>query len=208
MLFVFPLGYTLATKLRRHMKSSHLKEKLYTCSCGASYTAKQSLLRHQAQHRTGEGAQVEAGGQGDEAERELRASGSSHPKPVRGRPKKKLLLPDSEGRDGGEAQQRGEQDKHEKLKDAEPLSGGSEEAPGDIQHSIVYVHTDDLSALAADCSLPAGADPELVEVLISDGVEQCIVVRGQQAAGELLILQEEHDSGLCTVAQTVEINTV
>ncbi|KAE8297652.1 Zinc finger protein 219 [Larimichthys crocea] len=39
-------GYTWATKLRRHMKLSHLMEKLYSCHCGASYTVRQSLLRH------------------------------------------------------------------------------------------------------------------------------------------------------------------
>lgn len=188
------------------MRSSHLKEKLYSCSCGASYTVKQSLLRHQAQHRTVKGAQMEAGGPRD--------PGCSHSKPVRGRPKKYPLLGASEGRDRGEVKQRGEQDKHtEKFKSIETLTGGAEEALSDVQHAVVYVHTDDFSAptstpllLAADCSLPAGTEPELMEVVISDGAEQCIVVRGQQAVGEVLILQEE--SGFCTVAQTVEINTV
>ncbi|XP_037550660.1 zinc finger protein 408 [Nematolebias whitei] len=208
-------GYTLATKLRRHMRSSHLKEKLYSCSCGASYTVKQSLLRHQAQHRTVKGAQMEAGGPRDEAEQESEAPGCSHSKPVRGRPKKYPLLRASEGRDRGEVKQRGEQDKHtEKFNSIEMLTGGAEEAQSDVQHAVVYVHTDDFSAptstpllLAADCSLPDGTEPELMEVVISDGAEQCIVVRGQQAVGELLILQEE-ESGFCTVAQTVEINTV
>ncbi|CAF91578.1 unnamed protein product, partial [Tetraodon nigroviridis] len=45
-------GYTLATKLRRHIKSSHVMEKPFSCHCGASYSVKQSLLRHQAQHRS------------------------------------------------------------------------------------------------------------------------------------------------------------
>ncbi|XP_017282602.1 zinc finger protein 408 isoform X2 [Kryptolebias marmoratus] len=206
-------GYTLATKLRRHMRSSHLKEKLYSCSCGASYTVKESLLRHQAQHRTERGAPTEAGGQGDEA-----ASGCAHPKPVRGRPKRSLLLREPDGRDEGEGKQRGEQGKHEEnVRSVEMSTGGAGEAPGHIQHAVVYVHTDDLPVststtapllLPADGSLPAGTEPELVEVVISEGMEQCIVVRGQPAVGELLILQEEEESGLCTVAQTVEINTM
>lgn len=90
--------------------------------------------------------------------------------------------------------------------------GGDGEAAGDIQHAVVYVRTDSTSnsgplLLASGSSLPAGAGQELVEVVISEGAEQCIVVHGQQTVGELLILQEE-GSGLCSVAQTVEINTV
>uniref|UniRef100_A0A3B5L019 C2H2-type domain-containing protein n=1 Tax=Xiphophorus couchianus TaxID=32473 RepID=A0A3B5L019_9TELE len=59
----------------------------------------------------------------------------------------------------------------------------------------------------ASDELPAGAQPELVEVVLPDGAEQCILVHGQQQLGELLILQEEPD-GLCSVAETVEIDTV
>uniref|UniRef100_A0A3B3XT65 C2H2-type domain-containing protein n=1 Tax=Poecilia mexicana TaxID=48701 RepID=A0A3B3XT65_9TELE len=50
-------------------------------------------------------------------------------------------------------------------------------------------------------------EPELVEVVLPDGAEQCILVQGQQQLGELLFLQEEPD-GLCSVAETVEIDTV
>uniref|UniRef100_A0A3P9HEI3 C2H2-type domain-containing protein n=1 Tax=Oryzias latipes TaxID=8090 RepID=A0A3P9HEI3_ORYLA len=86
-------------------------------------------------------------------------------------------------------------------------SGGSA-----ARHALVYVHTDHLSAsapasllLSADGSVTTGPEPGLVEVLISESSEQCIVVQGEQTVGELLILEE--DSGLCSVAQTVEINT-
>ncbi|XP_036836468.1 zinc finger protein 408 isoform X2 [Oncorhynchus mykiss] len=44
-------AYTMATKLRCHMKS-HLEEKSYKCpTCGAGYTLMQSLVRHQFSHQ-------------------------------------------------------------------------------------------------------------------------------------------------------------
>lgn len=79
--------------------------------------------------------------------------------------------------------------------------GGTSE--DQIQHAVVYVRTDDLPLPGR----PAGTGQELVEVVISEGQEQCIMVHGQHPVGELLILQED-ESGLCSVAQTVEINTV
>lgn len=231
MFYCVPSGYTLATKLRRHIKSSHLMEKPYSCHCGASYTVRQSLLRHQAQHRTDGGAEEEVkateseGGHGEEAQiisekevvQELASSGSSHQKPLRGRPKKNSL-PQGEGEkeEGQGRRKRGrvkvEENEVRKGQETE-TTGGGEEASGNIQH-VVYVHTDNLSTpsstpllLTSERSLPAGTGQELVEVVISEGAEQCIVVHGQQTVGELLILQEEGD-GLCSVAQTVEINTV
>ena len=213
----FLLGYTLATKLRRHVRAAHLKEKPYSCHCGASYTVRQSLLRHQAQHKAEAAALREAGGEDgeetdnskEEAAQELVALGLSHQKPIKGRPKKSP-------QDGGEAKRRRrgkEVEKEAKFSRVQTLTGG-DEAPGDVQHAVLYVHTDELSAptstpllLTADGSLPEAMEPELVEVVISEGAEQCIVVQGQQAVGELLILQEEA-SGLCSVAQTVEINTM
>ncbi|XP_061565036.1 zinc finger protein 408 [Cololabis saira] len=219
-------GYTLATKLRRHMRASHLKEKPYSCYCGASYTARQSLLRHQALHRTDAGAPGEAEQShgegvtsGEEAPAEdLRALRCSHPKPTKGRPKKNPPLQEAGREERGEVKRRRGQGKGEEEESEEEEGRfervGDDPAPGDVHHAVVYVHTDGLSAAAstsllitADSSLPAGVEPELVEVVISEGPEQCIVVQGQQAVGELLILQEEDDSGLCSVAQTVEINT-
>ncbi|XP_062275078.1 zinc finger protein 408-like [Scomber scombrus] len=222
--FICGKGYTVATKLRRHIKSSHLMEKPHSCHCGASYTLRQSLLRHQAQHRTGEDAQKEAeaeGGHGEEtkeAVQELAALSSCHPKPVRGRPKKTSLSQSAGEKEAGEMKRRrrrGKGDEKETVRTAARGGGrGDGEAAGDIQHTVVYVRTDSLPAsnsgpllLTSGSSLPAGAGQELVEVVISEGAEQCIVVHGQQAVGELLILQEE-GNGLCSVAQTVEINTV
>ncbi|XP_038164422.1 zinc finger protein 408 [Cyprinodon tularosa] len=212
-------GYTMATKLRRHMRSSHLKEKPYSCSCGAAYTLKQSLLRHQAQHQAEEGAQrevenTEANGNNEKAAQESIASVCSHRKPIRGRPKKTAHPPETGEKDKGEEKQttekQREKGKDEKLK---TLEASTVEVAADVQPSVVYVHTEDLSGvtsrpllLSPDGSMPVGMESELVEVVISDCAEQCIVVQGQQRLGDMLFLQEESD-GLCTVAQTVEINT-
>lgn len=208
----------MATKLRRHVKSAHVKEKPYTCHCGASYTVRQSLLRHQAQHRTEGGVQKEEEeGNGEEAHtgnQELATSGCSHPKPIRGRPKKNFIPQGTAETEGGEVKQRRSQEKEEEAKLKRLDSSREGDSVANIQHAVVYVHTDDLSApsstpllFTSEGSLPAGTEQELVEVVISESAEQCIVVHGQQAVGELLILQEE-GSGLCSVAQTVEINTV
>lgn len=101
-----------------------------------------------------------------------------------------------------------------KIQEDETSMGGDGEVSSNIQHAVVYVHTDNLSTpsstpllLTSESSLPTGMGQELVEVVITEGTEQCIVVHGQQTVGELLIVQEE-GSGLCSVAQTVEINTV
>ncbi|XP_069384188.1 zinc finger protein 408 isoform X2 [Paralichthys olivaceus] len=217
-------GYTLATKLRRHIKSSHVLEKPFSCHCGASYTARQSLLRHQAQHRTEGGAQEDVGEEGghrDETDSSWNhgTSNSSHSKPIRGRPKKNPLPQEAGETEAGEVKRRkGREEEKEvrqlgrRVQEDQTSREGDEE--GNIQHAVVYVHTDNLSTpssapllLASENSLPAGAGRELMEVVISEGAEQCIVVHGQPAVGELLILQEE-ESGLCSVAQTVEINTV
>lgn len=220
----------MATKLRRHIKSAHLKEKPYSCHCGASYTVRQSLLRHQAQHRTegeiklqeefeeghGEVRDVSKSG----AVHEVSALSSMHPKPIRGRPKKKMLSREKGRGEVKHRRARGKGGENElrrierRDQEDETLRREDEEASSNVQHAIVYVHTDNLSTpgsapllLTSESSLPAESEQEMVEVVISEGTEQCIVVHGQQTLGELLILQEE-DSGLCSVAQTVEINSV
>lgn len=185
-------GYTLATKLRRHIKSSHVMDKPFSCHCGASYSVKQSLLRHQAQHRS-EGRAPE-----QVVKEAAPEGGTGHPKPIRGRPRKKpLLQTDGELRVG-----------REKRKQARA------KVEDHIQHAVVYVRAEEPSTPGADPlqlgsegPLPAGTGQELVEMVLSEGQEQCIMVHGQHPVGELLILQED-ESGLCSVAQTVEINTV
>ncbi|KAM8895038.1 zinc finger protein 408 isoform 2-T2 [Spinachia spinachia] len=205
-------GYTLATKLRRHVKSSHQVEKPYSCHCGASYTVRQSLQRHQARHRAEGGAREEAAASKDdgeeeeeEAEEEAAPSSSGHHRPIRGRPKR-TPLPRGDGeREEGPLRQRrgrGKVEEKEARKDTRVETGGDEEAPGSVRH-VVYVHAD---GLCAGSSLPAYTGHQLVEVVISEEAQQCIVVHGQSTVGELLILQED-GGGLCSVAQTVEINT-
>lgn len=200
----FSSGYTLATKLRRHIKSSHVMANAFICHCGASYSVRQSLLRHQAQHRS------EAGAQEEEEEEVAAASvgGTSHPRPIRGRPRKKPL-PQREGesQEGRGKQRRGRVKMGANAEESCVAAGrggggGGGASEEQIQHAIVYVHTDDLER-----PVPAGTGQELVEVVISEGRQQCIMVHGQHPVGELLILQED-ESGLCSVAQTVEINTV
>lgn len=219
----FSSGYTLATKLRRHIKSSHLMEKPYSCHCGASYTVRQSLLRHQAQHRTEGGHGEETNGSKKDDVQELAALSCSHPKPIRGRPKKNSVPGGAGEKEAGEVKRRRGRGKVEekearqegkRVQEDKTSRGGDGEASSNVQHAVVYVHTDNLSTpssapllLTSESSLPAGTGQELVEVVISEGAEQCIVVHGQQTVGELLILQEE-GSGLCSVAQTVEINTM
>ncbi|XP_034049919.1 zinc finger protein 408 isoform X2 [Thalassophryne amazonica] len=221
-------GYILSTKLRRHIKSSHLKEKPYSCHCGASYTGRQSLLRHQAQHKTEGGTLEKEGGQG-----QLSALGSNHPRPIRGRPKKSRLPQTSGVKEAVKGEQRGGHENGDKPVEVSvdevlqivgsvqkgEVTGTNEardivekEAPGHIQEAVVYMNNDSMTTpssapllLTSESMLHGGAEQDLVEVMISESGEQCIVVQGQATVGELLILQEE--SGLCSVAQTVEINT-
>lgn len=185
------------------MRSSHVKEKPYSCSCGAAYTLKQSLLRHQVQHRADGGAQAEVG------QREETALESvSHLKPTRGRPKRNGRSPETAGNDEDEGKQTMGQAKG-KDQALRTVKTPTADVAGDVQHAVIYVRADDLSAVTSSPLLlptDGSLEPELLEVVISDSAEQCIMVQGQQRVEELLILQEEGD-GLCTVAQTVEINT-
>lgn len=157
------------------MRSSHVTEKPFVCHCGAAYTLRQSLLRHQALHR------AEGVGPKDKAAATSRAqipSGPAHLKPIRGRPRKSSL------KEAGPEQWRG---------------GTSDQ----MQQAVVYVRTQAPPPLLLSSE---GAEQQLVEVVLSDGVEQqCIVVEEQQSGAELLILQG--GGGVCSVAQTVEINT-
>lgn len=257
------------------MKSSHLMEKPFSCHCGASYTLRQSLLRHQTQHRR-EGMkedverregrreeEEEEEGQGEGRRREisqaLMALDSSHPRPVRGRPRKTSLpqlTGETEVRRGaereeevvtarrGEGEEAGGEQEGAELRVGEQTAGGNEvgkiggrlrvegedestmrggegsnpDVSGQVEHTVVYVQTAGTRTgslttsdsapllLTAESPLPQAAGQELVEVVISEAGEQCILVHGQQTVGELVILQEE--GGLCSVAQTVEIETV
>ncbi|XP_077419330.1 uncharacterized protein LOC144050166 isoform X2 [Vanacampus margaritifer] len=202
-------GYTMATKLRRHIKSSHVTEKPHSCHCGASYTLRQSLLRHHAQHHSQgelkEGLRQKA----KPAMQELAAVNSRHPKnPVKGRPKKEAEV-DKVQRGRGHGEESGP-DIFLRRSEMTTATEGDEKASSDNQRTVLLVHADDTFAPSCGPLLLTSEDlhsrrgEELVEVVISEGAEQCIVVQGQQTLGDLMIVQEE---ALCSVAQTVEINT-
>ncbi|XP_056134706.1 zinc finger protein 408 isoform X2 [Lampris incognitus] len=216
-------GYILATKLRRHLKSSHLTQKLFSCHCGASYALRQSLLKHQAQHQGGGREEEEAavvgrgetaGGKSEISQAAVEASEPTHCRPVRGRPRKNPPL--AGGRDKGRREER----ERRKRRDAEVEGvrrvGGDEEDQGEVMFSsqtertVILVQTTANQMSCAPLLLTPNSPlqvcaQEVMEVLMSEGGEQCIVVHGQQTVGELVILQG--DGGLCSVAQTVEIET-
>ncbi|KAM9825048.1 uncharacterized protein ACBT44_005869 isoform 2-T2 [Syngnathus typhle] len=198
-------GYTMATKLRRHIKSSHVTEKPHSCHCGASYTLRQSLLRHQAQHHSQE--ELKAGLR-QKAKPTTHQVNSCHSRPVKGRPKK--------GSKDEKVQRKGQGKGEESgtgtiLRTSETSTREDEKPSNDTQHSVVFVHTDATATPGCGPLLLTSDDflsrtgQELVEVVISGDADQCIVVQEQQAVGDLMIVQEEE---LCSVAQTVEINTV
>lgn len=217
-------GYTLATKLRRHIRSSHGTEKPFSCHCGATYTARQSLLRHQAQHGSEGGAEEEEeasavpsnGGATNGG-----GGGATHTRPVRGRPRKKTLCQaEGEGVEAGAEpvggrrgrRRRRSEEKEKEMRTAtsrEEDEGEVDEATDEnIRHAIVYVHADHLSVPSpAPLLLASEASLGQVEVVISEGEQQCIVVPDEHPVGELLILQGE-GGGVCSVAQTVEIDAV
>lgn len=148
---------------------------------------------------------------------------ATHIRPVRGRPRKKTL-PQAEGegvKAGAEpvGGRRGRRRRRSEEKEKEMRTAASreedegevevDEAPGEnIRHAIVYVHADHLSVQSpAPLLLASEASLGQVEVVISEGEQQCIVVPDEHPVGELLILQGE-GGGVCSVAQTVEIDAV
>ncbi|XP_049573740.1 zinc finger protein 408 isoform X2 [Syngnathus scovelli] len=199
-------GYTMATKLRRHIKSSHVTEKPHSCHCGASYTLRQSLLRHQAQHHSQE--ELKAGLR-QKAKPTIHQVNSCHSRPVKGRPKK--------GSKDEKVQRRGQGKGEEsgsgtilRTSETSTATREDENPSNDTQRTVVFVHTDATATpgcsplLLTSDDLLSRTGQELVEVVLSGDADECIVVQEQQAVGDLMIVQEE----LCSVAQTVEINTV
>ena len=210
-----------------------MKEKAFRCHCGASYTLRHSLLRHQACYRDCHRAEgPDQGGQGAEATH-------PHPRPVWGRPKKSRRTEeeeeeedgdngddqeeggaserkrgDAEGRKGKAAEEKGRRRPLEEQGAGGQRAGLAGGEGGDVggQHTVVYVQTvggqqSSAPLLLASEVLLQGAEHEheMVEVVMSEGGEQCIVVHGQQVVDGLVILQG--DGGACSVAQTVEIES-
>ncbi|XP_057698862.1 zinc finger and SCAN domain-containing protein 2-like isoform X1 [Corythoichthys intestinalis] len=160
-------GYTLATKLRRHIKSSHVTEKPYSCSCGASYTLRQSLWRHQAQHQSQEATQEEL----KEGLRQ-KTKPSHHPKPVKGRPKKGARDGRVQRRGQGKGEEESGAGKNE-ISETPTVAGGDGKASSGTQHTLVFVHTDDISEPSYGSLILSSEDfdsqtgQKVVEVVIS-----------------------------------------
>ncbi|XP_028812863.1 zinc finger protein 408 isoform X2 [Denticeps clupeoides] len=169
-------AYTMATKLRRHMKS-HLEDKPYKCStCGAGYTLMQSLARHQLSHRK----------KLDEA------LDSSHPAPVRGRPRRTKASMDV----------------------PEPVVYVQA-----IEDVALMPHAEEVivssSSFQEDSDLTKGVaeqepgqfhlNKDIIEILVADASSKCIVVQEQGMHGNMVILQGE--DALSSVAETIEVES-
>lgn len=189
------------------------------------------MLRHQAQHGSDGGAEEEEeeaaattvpsdGGVTNYSGGEEARRSTTHTRPVRGRPRKKTPLPaegeaeEAEPVGGRRGRRRGRRSEEKEKRMVASREGDKEvveeeEAPGEnIPHAIVYVHADHLSVPSpAPLLLASEASLEQVEVVISEGEQQCIVVPDEHPVGELLILHGE-GGGVCSVAQTVEIDAV
>ncbi|KAG9333460.1 hypothetical protein JZ751_011529, partial [Albula glossodonta] len=193
-------GYTLATKLRRHQKS-HLEEKPYKCpTCGAGYTLMQSLVRHQQVHK-----RREQNGSGELAEA-LAALDPAQPTPAKGRPRRgsqKAGARQWEGLGTTEEQTLVYVQEIENM----TVEPGSEEviisSSGPFHHEAVYpsehvIHkvvgtSDELKQMVQeqDC---IQLNEDVIEIIVSDSTEKCIIVEEQKGQGNVVILQA--DDGL------------
>ncbi|XP_048886033.1 zinc finger and SCAN domain-containing protein 12-like isoform X1 [Brienomyrus brachyistius] len=204
-------GYTLATKLRRHQKS-HLEEKPYKCqTCGAGYALMQSLVRHQQAHRRKE---EKAAGELASA---LMTLESGHSIPVKGRPRKSgrktnvrqrvepedgilfqeeqtvvyvqamdnlALVPSS-----GEVM----------MSTTGPFHDGASLSHDHVVHEVMGSSSQEQDQEAMQMS------EDVIEIIISDASDKCVIVEEQRTHGNVMILHG--DDGLSSVAETVEIET-
>ncbi|KAL1007040.1 hypothetical protein UPYG_G00081120 [Umbra pygmaea] len=194
-------AYTMATKLRRHMKS-HLDEKPYKCqTCGAGYTLLQSLVRHQLSHKMRE---EKTSGEIADA---LAALDSGHTAPARGRPRK--IPPKAEVKpwvDVPEANAEGQTVMYVQAIEGLAMPDSGEVV---ISTSNSY-HDSTLCSLVMEEGLEPDGDQiqlseNIIEVIVSDSNEKCIVVREHKMHKNLVILHG--DDGLSSVAETIEIET-
>ncbi|XP_010880358.2 zinc finger protein 408 isoform X2 [Esox lucius] len=194
-------AYTMATKLRRHMKS-HLEEKPYKCqTCGAGYTLMQSLVRHQLSHK--KRAKKTSGELADA----LAALESGHPAPARGRPRKTARK--AEVKPWGNVP--GENVEGQSVMYVQAIEDLAMPNTGEV-----IITTSDSYHDSAVCSMVmdegSGQDvgqiqlsENLIEIIVSDSNDKCIVVREHKTHNNLVIVHGE--DGLGSVAETVEIET-
>lgn len=194
-------AYTMATKLRRHMKS-HLEEKPYKCqACGAGYTLMQSLVRHQLSHKNREDRTS-----GELADA-LAALESSHSAPARGRPRKTPRKTEVKPwvdvtEENTESQTVVYVQAIEDL--AMPNSGEV------IVSTYDSYHDNAISSVVIEEGLEQDVgqiqlNENVIEIVVSDSNDKCIVVREHKTHSNLVILQGE--DGLSSVAETIEIET-
>lgn len=191
----------MATKLRRHMKS-HLEEKPYKCqACGAGYTLMQSLVRHQLSHKNREDRTS-----GELADA-LAALESSHSAPARGRPRKTPRKTEVKPwvdvtEENTESQTVVYVQAIEDL--AMPNSGEV------IVSTYDSYHDNAISSVVIEEGLEQDVgqiqlNENVIEIVVSDSNDKCIVVREHKTHSNLVILQGE--DGLSSVAETIEIET-
>lgn len=194
-------AYTIATKLRRHMKS-HLKERPYHCqTCGVSYTLLQSLVRHQLSHRRKKKRTEARAGELEDA---LAALEDDHPQPTRGRPRKAPCR----AKDNAWAQPP-EVGLVEEMEDQTVLYVQALEDLSVSSSGQVMLGTSDSALTSVNGEVLEGGlgqlNQDVIEIIVSDSNEKCIVVREHKGHSNLVILQG--DDGLSSVAQTIEIET-
>ncbi|XP_021441538.2 zinc finger protein 408 isoform X1 [Oncorhynchus mykiss] len=194
-------AYTMATKLRRHMKS-HLEEKPYKCqACGAGYTLMQSLVRHQLSHKKRDDRTS-----GELADA-LAALESSHSAPARGRPRKTPRKTEVKPwvdvtEENMESQTVVYVQAIEDL--AMPNSGEVVVSTYDSYHDNAISSVVIEEGLEQDLG-QIQLNENVIEIVVSDSNDKCIVVREHKTHSNLVILQEE--DGLSSVAETIEIET-
>nr|XP_015194101.1 PREDICTED: zinc finger protein 408-like [Lepisosteus oculatus] len=211
-------AYTLATKLRRHQKS-HLEEKPYKCqTCGAGYTLMQSLVRHQLSHKRKE---EKIAGELAEA---LAALESDHSAPSKGRPKKVTRKTSRRPRADKKAsvQPQEEQVVYVHAIDAVTMMPVADEGQVLISTSnpfenslafgaehvlqgVVGSSTETGQTVQGQARGHIQLNDDIIEIIISDSHNKCIIVEEDKSHSNVVILQE--DEGLNSVAETVEIET-